>query len=263
MRASISSAPALGRADVQRPEAALVVRRDRHRLEDALDLRLAEALARAAARCAAAPTSCCAHGQAVIPWAATPTSAPRAALGRERHPVERVDLLRVDARHRRRLVLGVARRDRDLGAQRALALAHELGHPLREVLGAEGRLAEHDLADRLVDDLLEARHVRALLVGSEVDEALEPRPEQLLGAVLADPDHLLDAGHADAREADRERRRLRLDVGRLERERSIVHARSRASLPSGERSPRRPLRGAACAITPAVGAGRPRPGEEP
>ena len=94
---------------------------------------------------------------------------------------------------RRRLVLGVAGRDRDLGAPRALALAHQLGDALREVLGAEGRLAQHDLADRLVDDLLEARHVRALLVAGEVDEALEPRREELLGAVLAHADHLLDA----------------------------------------------------------------------
>ncbi len=46
----------------------------------------------------------------------------------------------------------------------------------------ERRLAEHDLADRVVDDLLEARHVRALLVRAEVDEALELGVEELLGA---------------------------------------------------------------------------------
>jgi hypothetical protein len=52
---------------------------------------------------------------------------------------------------------------------------------LGQRLGLERRLAEHDLADRLVDDLLEARHVRALLVGAELDDALEPRGEELLG----------------------------------------------------------------------------------
>jgi len=33
-----------------------------------------------------------------------------------------------------------------------LALAHELGDALREILGAKRGLAENDLADRLVDD---------------------------------------------------------------------------------------------------------------
>ena len=73
-----------------------------------------------------------------------------------------------------------------------------------ERLDLERRLAEHDLADRLVDDLLEARHVRALLVGAELDDALEAGREQLLGAVLTEPDHLLDAGHADPGEAQRD-----------------------------------------------------------
>ena len=53
----------------------------------------------------------------------------------------------------------------------------------RERLGAERALAEDDLADRVVDDLLEARHVRALLARAEVDEAVELRREELLAAV--------------------------------------------------------------------------------
>ena len=44
--------------------------------------------------------------------------APRAVLEGDRAAVQRVDLLRLHARDRRRLVLGVARRDRDLGALR-------------------------------------------------------------------------------------------------------------------------------------------------
>ena len=68
-----------------------------------------------------------------------------------------------------------------------------------ELLGAQG-LIEDDPVDRLVDDLLEARHVDAGLLRVEVDEALE------LGEVEAavarrpvaagsggDVDHLLDA----------------------------------------------------------------------
>jgi len=44
------------------------------------------------------------------------------------------------------------------------------------------------------------------------DDALEARREQLLGAGAAQPDDLLDAGHADAREAQGQGRRPRLDV---------------------------------------------------
>ncbi len=123
-------------------------------------------------------------------------------------PQQRVDLLGLDAGDGRRLVLRVSRRDRHLGPRGALALADELGDVLCQRLGAERRLAEDDLADRLVDDLLEARHVRALLVAGEIDEAVHPREEQL----LADPDDLLDARHADSREAHGNARQARLDV---------------------------------------------------
>ena len=92
-------------------------------------------------------------------------------------------------------MLGVAGGDRDLGAVCALAGANDLSHVLGERLGAERRLAEHDLAYGFVDNLLEARHVRALLVAAEVDEALQARVEEL----VVDADDLLDAGHADAR----------------------------------------------------------------
>ena len=55
-----------------------------------------------------------------------------------------------------------------------------------EGLGAEG-LAEDDRVDRLVDDLLEARHVDPGLARVEVDEALElgevERPGVAAGAV--------------------------------------------------------------------------------
>ena len=178
------------------------------RREDPLDLLLGEFLARAAAPRARAAMSSCAHGQAVMPVADDADGAPRAVLEGDGAAVQRVDLLRLHARHRRRLVLGVARRDRHLGARGALARAHELGDVLGERLGPERRLAQHDLADRLVDDLLEARHVRALLVAVEVDEAVEAREEQL----VADAHDLLDAGDADAREPDGDAGRPCLDV---------------------------------------------------
>ena len=201
----------LGAADAQRAEPALVVGGDRDRGEHALDLVVGEALLeqplargllhqRLRARAGGHPG----RGDA--------DQAARAGAARHRGAVQRVDLLRRDARDRRRLVLRVARGDRDLGGLRVLALADLLGDVLGERLGAEAGLAEDHLADRVVDDLLEARHVRALLARAEVDEALELRVEQLLDPVLADADDLLDAGDADARERQREVRNLGLDV---------------------------------------------------
>ena len=212
VRASISVVHALGHADVQRPEAALVVRGDGDVVEDPLDLVLAEAVVEQ-------PLARAAHDELLGAGAGGDAlggdadEPPRAGGRGHGDAVEGVDLLRRDARHGGGLVLGVARGDRHLGARGALALAHELGDAGGERLGLEGRLAEHDLADHLVDDLLEARHVRALLLCAEVDEALQPRGKELLLAVLADADDLLDPRDADARQADPQARRLRLNVG--------------------------------------------------
>ena len=137
---------------------------------------------------------------------------PRAGLARHGDAEQRVDLLREDPGLRRRLVLRIARLDVHLGAAGALAVADLLGDVLGQRLGAQRGLAEHDLADRVVDDLLEARHVRALLVRAEVDEAVQVSGVQLLGSVGLDPDDLLDVRHAHARERDRQARGLRLDV---------------------------------------------------
>ena len=195
----------LGAADVQRAEAALVVRRDRHGVEDALDLVLVEAVgeqplarARLHERLRARAGGHALRGHADQPL--------RAGLAGDGDPVQRVDLLGADAAVRRRLVLRVAGVEVDLGAARALAVAHLLGDVLRQRLGAERALAEDDLADRLVDDLLEARHVRALLARAEVDEAVELGVEQPFHAARVDADDLLDVGHAHARERDVQRR---------------------------------------------------------
>ena len=128
--------------------------------------------------------------------------------------MQRVEFLGQDPRHRSGLVLRETGLDRHLGAACALTRTNQLSDVLGQRFGAEGRLPEHDLADRLVDDLLEARHVGALLIGAEIDDTLKPGREKLLGSVLAQPDDLLDTGHTDAREAQRQRRCRRLHVDR-------------------------------------------------
>ena len=102
-------------------------------------------------------------------------------------------------------------------ALHAAALAHALGDVGGELLGTK-RLAEHDLVDRLVHDLLESGHVDAGLLGVEVDEALEVGVEEGLGSVGGDADLLLDAGYPNPREAEACRGRRRLCVSALDRE---------------------------------------------
>ena len=122
--------------------------------------------------------------------------------------MQRVDLLRRHPRDGRRLVLGVARSDRDLSALGALAFADELGDVLCERLRPKRGLAQNDMTDRLVDDLVETRHVRSLLLVAEIHEAIQVREVQL----VLDPHHLLHARHAHAREPYGDRRLARLDV---------------------------------------------------
>src|SRR5207244_7193662 len=76
----------------------------------------------------------------------------------------------------------------------------------------EQGLADHDLVDRLLEELRKARHVHALLARVEVDRALDLRRDQLLDARVRQPDGLADAGDADAREADAYLGRGRLQV---------------------------------------------------
>ena len=66
----------------------------------------------------------------------------------------------------------------------------------RDVLGErldEERLADHDLVDRLAEQLGEARHVHALLGRVEVDRAGDLGGERLLVPFVANPDRLLHA----------------------------------------------------------------------
>ena len=137
-----------------------------------------------------------------MPWAVTPTIRRLAQPGAHGHADQAVHLLGGDVGDRGALLDRVARADRDLAAERPLALDDPLGDALGERLDPTG-LADHHLVDRLVDRLLEARHVDALLVRPEVAEAGDLRVEEPLrrrcgGSVIAFADRVTaGAGEAD------------------------------------------------------------------
>jgi hypothetical protein len=55
---------------------------------------------------------------------------------------------------------------------------------------------EDDLLDGPVHDFLEAVHVRARLLRTEVEEAAQLRVEELLGRIGPDPDDLVNTGES-------------------------------------------------------------------
>ncbi len=227
----------LDAADLQRAEPALVVCRDGHPSEDALDLILGEPIGeQALAR--AVSDELLRTGAGGHAGGRHPDDPPRAMLVGDGSAQERVDLLGTHSRDGCGLVLGVARRDRDFGAQGVLAGAHEFGDVLGQRLRPKRGLAEDDLADRLVDDLLEPRHMGALLAGAQVHEARQAREEQL----IANANDLLDARHPHARQADRDRGRPRLNIvakGMRRRQRVDLPGRLHLhpSLAAGQRQP--------------------------
>ena len=72
---------------------------------------------------------------------------------------------------------------------------------LSQLFDEEG-LADHDLVDRLPEQLGEAGHVHALLAVVEVDEAVDLSRDQLLGAAPAQADRLGHALDACPRQAE-------------------------------------------------------------
>ena len=103
------------------------------------------------------------------------------------------------------------RADPDLGLERPLPLDDARGDVLREHLD-EQRLAGDDDVDRLLEELGEARHVHALLVGGEVDRAVDDRRHDRLRVAAPDPHRLLHAADAGARERERDLGRRGLEI---------------------------------------------------
>ncbi len=124
------------------------------------------------------------------------------AVGRgRRDPDQLRDLLRRQPGHRRLALERILGLDPHLGAQRVLALDDVGGDVLGEGLDEEG-LADHDLVDRLAEELGKARHVHAFLARIEIDGARDLGGEGLLVPLVPDPDRLLHAGHPGPRQPE-------------------------------------------------------------
>ena len=119
--------------------------------------------------------------------------------------------LRAQPGHGCRPLEGVAGARSDLGPERVLTVQDVSRDVLGELLD-EQLLAHHDLVDRLLEQLREARHMDALLLGIEVDVAVDRGGNERLVAVVAHSYRLLDVRHARAREAEPHFGRRRLEV---------------------------------------------------
>ena len=197
-------------ADEERAAAALVVGGERDELEDPLDVAVLEARFEQPVGGRAADEALGARA-GVDPGRLDADDAPHALAGGSGDPDQRDHLLRRELRHRRSPLVRVARGDPHLSEQRLLPVDDAPRHVLREVLDEE-RVVLHDALDRLLEELGETRHVDALLPRVEVDRAVDRRRDELLAAAAPDADGLLDARHADAREAERHFRRRRLQI---------------------------------------------------
>ena len=176
------------------------MRRDRDELEDSLDVGFPEAgLEQPLGRLASHEPLCARAG--VDPRRLDADDSAHARLRRGGDADDRDHLLRGEARDRRAALERIAGRDPNLGATRRLTGDDLAGDVLGQLFHEE-RLADHDLVDRLLEELREARHVHALLRGIEVDEAVDVGGDQLFGAAPAQADRLGDALHPGAREAE-------------------------------------------------------------
>ena len=167
-------------ADEQRSLAALVVRRERDELEDALDVVVGEPCFEQAAGCRVADEPLRARARVDAPRLDADDAAD-ALRRRGGDPDQLRDLLRRQVGDRRAALERVLRLDPHLGAKRALPLDDVRGDVLGERLDEE-RLADHDRVDRLAEQLREPRHVHALLGRIEVDGAGDLGRERLLVA---------------------------------------------------------------------------------
>ena len=188
-------------SEEERAAAALVVRGERDELEDPLDVSLLEAGLGRVARRPPSRTRPWAHGHALIPVASTPTTRRVAVRDAAAIPISVTSSCVRSAGHGRQPLDGVARRDLHFGAKRLLALDDVARDVLGEVLDEE-LLVDHDLVDRLLEDLGEARHVHALLGRVEVDEAVDLGRDERVAAAVLHAHRLLHAGDPGAGEAD-------------------------------------------------------------
>jgi hypothetical protein len=194
----------LRRPHEKRPAAALVVGRDRHEVEDPVDLvavvaRLGQPLR------GPSPHEPLRARAGIDARRLDADDAARARAVGGRDPDQRDHLLRHQVGHRRAPPERPARDDAHLGPEGALALDDLRRDPIRQCLDQEP-LAEDGLVDRLVEQLREAGHVDALLAPREVDRAVELGGHQDLLLAAADADRLLHPRDARSRERELHRR---------------------------------------------------------
>ena len=187
-------------AHEQRAAPALIVRRQRHQLEDALDVAVVEARLQQ-------PVGCRPAHQPLRTWARVDARrldadhTTHALARRGGDPDQLRDLLRRQAGDRGAPFDRVLRLDPDFGPERALPF----DHLRRDVSGErldEERLADHDLVHGFPEQLRETAHVHTLLRRIEIDGARDLGRERLLAPGVLDADRLGYLGHADALQAE-------------------------------------------------------------
>ena len=143
------------------------MRRERHELEYAVDVavlepRLEQSLGRRP------PHHSLRARARVDPGSLDADHAPHPLLRRRGDADQLRDLLSRQAGHRRTPLDRILGLDPHLGPDRLLAV-DDVGRDVRREGLDEERLADHDLVDRLAEELREAAHVHAFLGGIEVD----------------------------------------------------------------------------------------------
>ena len=174
--------------------------RDRDELEDPFDVGLFEARLEQALRRLAAHEPLRTRA-GVDPGRLDADDATHARLGRRRDPDDRDHLLCRETGHRCSPLQWIPGRDPHFGAARPLTTNDVSRDVLRQLLDEKG-LPDHDLVDRLLEELREPRHVHALLALVEVDEAVDLGRDELLRAAPAETDRLGDALNAGPRQAE-------------------------------------------------------------
>jgi hypothetical protein len=137
--------------------------------------------------------------------------AARTACRRSRDAAEHHHLLGLEPGHRRPSANRPLGSDPDLRPDGVLALDDAARDLLGEHLDEQG-LAVDDEVDRALEELGEARHMDALLVGGEVDSAVDHRRHDRLGVTAPDPHRLLHAGDTGAGEGEPDLRRRGLEI---------------------------------------------------